>query len=155
MVDVGLQMFCMCTVLSIVRVKPDAVLQFGCSASFEQNVTYNGVVPDDYIYMDSITGISRIQCCLDCHDRRPHCVGVLYNNEGRKCKLLKRNPNEINQPDNLTSDDWQYFQKVHSSGGLYVEITTKHTLNKKNNFAQEFCNYLQLMPYFTPRIYVN
>jgi hypothetical protein len=103
-------------VLAILKMKQFTALRIGCNTSFVRDVTYDGIIPDDdSIYIDSFPGLSRIQCCLDCHERRPNCVGVLYNNVDRKCKQVKSNPNEIKQ----TGSDWQYFQKIQSVGGLY------------------------------------
>jgi hypothetical protein len=114
-----LRIFSLFTILVIVTVENIAAFLDVCGASFERDVMFDGVVPnDEHVYLDSIAGLSRVRCCLKCHERRPNCVGVLYNRYQRKCKLMIRHMNEISQSLNFTTDGWQNFQKSQSAQGL-------------------------------------
>lgn len=115
----GFRMFCISAVLTIVKVKHVAALQYGCGTSFERDVVSDRTVPnDEYFYLNSFTGLDIIRCSLSCHRTRPNCVGLLYNIEQMKCKLLQRNPNETNKDSNVTEDKWDYFRKIRRTGGL-------------------------------------
>jgi hypothetical protein len=117
MFDAGLPMFCVSVILAFVEVK---TLQLGCGTLFEQDLSYGGIVPsEEYFYMDSLTGIGAIRCCMMCHQKLPNCFGVLYNENQRKCKLLKRNLNMTNIAENTTEVQWGYYRKIRRMRGLY------------------------------------
>ncbi|XP_048743979.2 CD209 antigen-like protein E isoform X1 [Ostrea edulis] len=117
MFDLGLQTFCTSVVLTIVKIKHTAAFQYGCGTSFERDMVYDSTVPnDEYFYINSFTGLDIIRCFSICHRERPNCVGLLYNGEQMKCKLLQRNLNETNKDVNATKDEWEYFRKIRRTG---------------------------------------
>jgi hypothetical protein len=100
-------------IFAILYVKHITALQY-ISGMFERDMgrTY----PDDGgVYIESL-GLSRIECCRNCHLDGSKCGGVLYNRNLRKCKLIKRCPTETNADDNTTANEWEYFR---NTGGRY------------------------------------
>jgi hypothetical protein len=105
MLNLRLGMFCISAVL--VTVRHATAIQAGCEASFLQEVGYEKIDPDDEIsFIKPFTVRNDVQCCLNCIDNGPLCVGTLYNGKERKCRLLKR----FLSVTNITKDEWKYFK---------------------------------------------
>jgi hypothetical protein len=115
MLDVGMEMFGISVVLATVNcVKHVSAHQVGREASFLKEVGYEKIDPDDVIsFIKPFTVRSRIQCCRQCLDNSPLCVGALHNTEEKKCKLLKRFLSVTNH----TKIEWNYFRM---KGGLCI-----------------------------------
>jgi hypothetical protein len=119
MLDLGVTFVFMCTIFILANVKHVTGLQVVCNTAFERDVKYDGIIPsDENIYTDFLTGVERIRCCMDCQDRRPPCVGVLYNKEKGECKLSSRDMFEIGETVNHKVGGWQYFRKIQGAGGM-------------------------------------
>jgi hypothetical protein len=109
MLGVGCRMFFISAVLAIVKVNYFTAQKFICD-SFIHEVTYIGTLLDDISYNESLKGYGKIRCCSKCLDDRPHCAGVLYNGEQKKCLLLKRDMNITSNGRHVTLVDWRYFR---------------------------------------------
>jgi hypothetical protein len=96
-------------VFSIVKLNHATAQKYVCD-SYTQEVTYNGILPDSISSDESLTGFDDIRCCLRCLNDRPHCVGVLHNQEQKKCLLLKRGMEITNNGGQDTLGDWRYFK---------------------------------------------
>jgi hypothetical protein len=119
MFNSGLTIVFMSTIFILANVKHRTGLQVVGNMSFIRDVKCDGIVPsDESIYTDVFTGLERIRCCLDCHDRRPHCVGVLYNKEKGECRLLPCDMCEISETVKHKVDGWQYFRKIQGAEGM-------------------------------------
>jgi hypothetical protein len=102
-------MFSIYAVFAIVKVNNVTAQTFICD-SFVWEVTYIGTLPDDISYIESLIGFSKIRCCSKCLNDRSHCAGVLYNQEQKKCLLLKYDMNITSNGGHLTRGDWRYFR---------------------------------------------
>lgn len=111
MFDLGWRLFSITAVLAIIKVKHAIALQNICRTSFQRDMAYDLIVPnDDNFYIDSFTGLDKIRCCQNCHHDRPNCLGFLYNRHQTKCRLLKRYLNADNKDGHIINDEWEYFR---------------------------------------------